>query len=58
MFVLWRQMSYVIWSDYKSEYFNVSNGVKQERVSSPIFFSLYLDPLLLTLNKSQIRCHN
>ena len=43
-----------IWRDYKSEYFNVSNGVKQGGVISPIFFSLYIDPLLLALKKSQI----
>ena len=42
---------------YKSEYFNVSNGVKQGGVISPIFFSLYIDPLLLALKKSQIECH-
>ena len=52
-----RQISCVIWRDYKSEYFNVSNGVKQGGVISPIFFSLYIDPLLLALNKSQIGCH-
>ena len=47
-----RQISCVIWRDYKSEYFNVSNGVKQGGVISPIFFSLYIDPVLLTLKKS------
>ena len=52
-----RQISCVIWRDYKSEYFNVSNGVKQGGVISPIFFSLYIDPLLLALKKSQIGCH-
>ena len=52
-----RQISCVIWRDYKSEYFNVSNGVKQGGVISPIFFSLYIDQLLLTLKKTQIGCH-
>ena len=46
-----RQISCVIWRDYKSEYLNVSNGVKQGGVISPIFFSLYIDPLLLALKK-------
>ena len=31
--------------------------MKQGGVISPIFFSLYIDPLLLTLKKSQIGCH-
>ena len=44
-----RQIYCVIWRDYKSEYFNVSDGVKQGGVISPIFFSLYIDPLLLAL---------
>ena len=52
-----REISCVIWRDYKSEYFNVSNGVKQGGVVSPIFFSLYIVPLLLALKKSQIGCH-
>ena len=46
-----RQISCVIWRDYKSEYFNVSNGVKQGGVISPIFFSLYIDPLLFAFKK-------
>ena len=52
-----RQISCVIWRDYTSEYFNVSNGVKQGGVILPIVFSLYIDPLLLALKKSQIGCH-
>ena len=52
-----RQIYCVIWRDYKSEYFNVSSGVKQGGVISHIFFSLYIDPLLLALSKSQIGCH-
>ena len=52
-----RQISCLIWRDYKSDYFNVSNGVKQGGVISPIFFGLYIDPLLLALKKSQIGCH-
>ena len=43
-----RQIYCVIWRDYKSEYFNVSIGVKQGGIISSIFFSLYIDPLLLT----------
>ena len=43
-----RHISCVIWRYYKSEYFNVSNRVKQGGVISLIFFSLYIDPLLLT----------
>ena len=40
-----------------SEYFTVENGVKQGVVISPIFFSIYIDPLLLQLRNSGYDCH-
>ena len=36
---------------------NISNGVKQGGVLSPILFGIYLDELLLKLKKSGIGCH-
>ena len=35
----------------------MSNGVKQGGVISPIFFSLYIDPLLDRLRMSGFGCH-
>ena len=35
----------------------MANGVKQGGVISPIFFSLYIDPLLEYLRKSGYGCH-
>lgn len=47
----------VKWADFISEPFSVSNGVKQGGVLSPILFNLYLDELLVKLNKSGMGCH-
>ena len=52
-----RQTACVTWNSVKSTYFNISNGVKQGGVISPIFFNLYLDPMLIELRNSQIGCH-
>ena len=41
----------------KSHFLNVTNGVKQGGVISPIMFTLYIDQLLLRLKKSGIGCH-
>ena len=41
----------------KSRYFTMANGVKQGGVISPIFFSLYIDPLLDRLRRSGYGCH-
>ena len=40
-----------------SEYFFVSNGVKQGGVLSLMLFSLYIDPLLQKLKQSGVGCH-
>ena len=45
------------WHHCHSETFNISNGVKQGGVLSPILFGIYLDELLLKLKKSGIGCH-
>jgi hypothetical protein len=45
------------WSDYYSEPCNVSNGVKQGGVLSPILFCVYTDELLLRLQKSGFGCY-
>ena len=40
-----------------SEYFTMENGVKQGGVISSIFFSIYIDPLLLQLRNLGYGCH-
>ena len=47
----------VLWNNCNSRYFNVGNGVKQGGVLSPILFNLYIDRLLIRLQKSGVGCH-
>ena len=44
-----RQRVRVIWNSHVSDYFPISNGVKQGRVISPVMFNLYSDNLLISL---------
>ena len=46
----------VKWNGILSEPFNVSNGVRQGGVLSPLFFSIYIDELLIKLKKSGFGC--
>ena len=52
-----RHRACVTWNSTKSLYFSIHNGVKQGGVIFPIFFNLYLDPMLIRLRKSHIGCH-
>ena len=52
-----RQKACVSWDNIKTSYVSMSNGVKQGGVISSIWFSLYIDPLLLELKRSGIGCH-
>ena len=36
--------------------FNVSNGVRQGGILSPLFFNLYMDILSVTLSKTKVGC--
>lgn len=40
-----------------SDYFNVTNGVKQGGVISPTLFTCYIDDMLKRLEKSNVGCH-
>jgi hypothetical protein len=51
-----RQQVTVIWDNYHSLPFNISNGVKQGGVLSPILFTVYIDDLLKKLRNSGIGC--
>ena len=52
-----RQQARVLWNTCTSDYFTISNGVKQGGVLSPILFSMYIDRLLILLKESGIGCH-
>ena len=52
-----RQIFRVSWGNHLSQYFELSNGVKQGRVLSPILFIIYIDKLLLELRESGYGCH-
>ena len=47
----------VKWNDCKSAKFNVTNGVRQGGVLSPLLFSVYIDELLEKLKASGIGCY-
>ena len=50
------QKCVVKWDNIKSEYFQVSNGVRQGAVASPTFFNVYLDGLFKMLRNSGLGC--
>ena len=52
-----RQQARVLWNNCNSRYFNVDNGVKQGGVLSPLLVNLYIDGLLIRLQKSGVGCH-
>ena len=45
------------WNNTVTDYFTISNGVKQGGVLSPILFSLYLDQLISRLRHIGMGCH-
>ena len=47
----------VKWGDTFSEYFTVSNGVKQGGVISPMLYCLYIDDLIEELKASNVGCY-
>ena len=52
-----RQKACVAWGIFRSQYFLFKNGVKQDGLSSPIFFTIYIDKLLVMLRTTGIGCH-
>ena len=52
-----KQKLQVKWNNHMTQKFNVTNGVRQGGVLSPLLFSVYIDELLEKLGKSGIGCH-
>ena len=57
LFIYKNQSCEVKWCGHSSQRFNVSNGVRQGAVSSAFLFSVYIDDLLVQLEKSQLGCY-
>ena len=51
------QQYYVKWNYERSNLFNVSNGVKQGSVISPLLFRIYIDELFSKLEYLGLGCH-
>ena len=47
----------VKWNNCISAKFNVTNGVRQGGILSPLFFSVYIDDLLVKLKNNAVGCH-
>jgi hypothetical protein len=52
-----KQECFVRWAGHKSSSFNVSNGVRQGGVISPILFNLFVDDLSRKLNECYAGCY-
>lgn len=52
-----RQCVRTKWNNEYSSWFDVSNGVRQGGVLSPILFNVYMDELLRRLKANDIGCH-
>ena len=57
IFIYIEQSCRVKWNDKFSATFTVRNGVRQGAVLSPTLFSLYIDSLLIKLERSGYGCH-
>ena len=56
-FMYTNQLCSVKWDNEQSDYFKISNGVKQCGVLSPLLFSCYIDNLFTQLQHSGLGCH-
>ena len=51
------QQMRIRWNNFVSDYFTISNGVKQGGVLSPVLFSIYLDQLIVQLRLLGMGCY-
>ena len=51
------QRMQVRWQHYLSQPFSVSNGVRQGGILSPVLFTVYVDYLLIDLERLGVGCH-
>lgn len=47
----------VKWGNSNSDFFTISNGVKQGGILSPILFTMYIDEMFLRLKNSGVGCY-
>lgn len=47
----------VQWNGNKSEYFNISNGVKQGAVLSALLYTIYVEELIDNIHNTKLGCH-
>ena len=59
LFVYWycNQTFCIRWASIYSQFFNVTNGVRQGGIMSPIFFNVYMNGLSQSLNDSKCGCN-
>lgn len=51
------QLVCIKWGNEMSNFFNVSNGIRQGSILSPLLFSMYFDSLSRTLNTIDVGCY-
>ena len=52
-----RQSTRATWDSMYSKYFGSKNGVRQGGVASPVLFTIYMDELLMRLQRAGIGCY-
>ena len=57
VFIYMEQVSWVRWGDARSSQFRISNGTRQGAILSPIFWTIYSDPLLRCLRALGLGAH-
>ncbi len=52
-----RQKARTVWENSHSEYFDVTNGIRQGGIISPLLYTIYADELINRLEAEGIGCH-